>query len=231
MSSTVPPLVTLHLWRLPSRRQIPAALGKLATDRIRLRRAPGVRFAKLLGTSRSFTPTGADLTRWGLLTCWASAEAAAAFEQHPVLRGWDHLARERFRADLVPLRSVGRWSGQAPFGDPAPRPAPGRVAALTRARLRPRRAARFWAAIGPVAADLQQAPGLLASLGIGELPVGMQGTVSLWQDEHALKAFTCAPVHASVMARTSVQGWYAEQLFARFEVRATCGTLDGRDLS
>jgi hypothetical protein len=41
----------------------------MARDRRRLRKSPGVHFAKMLGTGtgESFTPSDADLSRWGAL--------------------------------------------------------------------------------------------------------------------------------------------------------------------
>jgi len=35
--------------------------------------------------------------------------------------------------------------------------------------------------------------------------------------------------HAGVIERTNREGWYAEELFARFGVLSTSGTLDGVD--
>ena len=104
------------------------------------------------------------------------------------------------------------------------------MAALTRARLAVRRTTRFWRAVPPVSADLHRAPGLLAALGIGEAPLGLQGTFSLWESARALNTFAYerAP-HAAAIARTDREGWYAEELFARFAVLSTAGTLDGRD--
>lgn len=231
MSAPVPALVTLHLWRVPPS-AVPAALLRMATDRARVRRTPGVRFAKLLGTGdgRTFTARDADLTRWGLLATWSSAEAARAFEDSRAVRGWRALALETYRLDLHPVAARGRWSGREPFGDPAPVRTGGPVAAVTRARLVTRRAARFWSAVPPVSADLHASPGLLAAVGVGEAPVGLQGTVSLWRNAGALTDFAHrGAAHRAVVARTAAEGWYAEELFARFAVAGSAGTLDGRD--
>lgn len=231
MSAPVPALVTLHLWRVP-RVAVGSALVRMGTDRARVRRTPGVRFAKLLGTGdgRTFTTRDADPTRWGLLTTWARRADADAFESSGVVRGWQRLASETWRAELVPVTARGRWSGRQPFGDPVPERIDGPVAALTRARLVTRRAARFWAAVPPVSADLHSSDGLLEAVGIGEAPVGLQGTFSLWRDERALREFAHrgAP-HREVVARTMTERWYAEELFARFRVVGSTGTLDGRD--
>lgn len=229
MSEPVPALVTLHVWRVSSPVR---ALARMATDRGRARRLPGVRFAKLLGTGdgRTFTVRDADLRTWALLATWADPSYAAAFPTTDLARGWDALAEETWRCDLRPLVSTGRWSGREPFGSPVPARHDGPVAAITRARLSPRRAARFWSAVPPVSAALHQQEGLRAALGIGEAPVGLQGTFSLWESTTALRDFAHGdPAHQEVVARTSAEGWYAEELFARFAVLSSAGTLAGRD--
>ena len=225
------PLVTLHLWGVP-RRAVPRAVLHMATDRIPLRRVPGLRFAKLLGTGsgRTFTVHDADPLRWGLLAVWDDAAAADAFEAGPVPGAWRRFADEQWAARLEPLAARGRWSRREPFGEPQPRPWAGPVAAVTRARLVLRRAATFWAAVPPVSADLYEAPGLRMALGIGEAPLGLQGTFSVWDSTSALNAFAYrrAP-HAAVIARTQREGWYAEELFARFALLSATGTIDGAD--
>jgi hypothetical protein len=232
VTEPVPALVTLHLWTV-ARRSVPQALLRMAVDRERVRRTPGVRFAKLLGTGdgRTFTVRDADPLRWGLLTTWTDPEHARSFEQHSrVARAWRSLAHESFRIDLHPTAARGQWSGREPFGDPRPTRETGAVAAITRARLAPRKAAQFWSAVPPVSADLHRSPGLRAAIGIGEAPVGLQGTFSLWESPAALRDFAHrgAP-HLEVVRRTAEEGWYAEELFARFAVLGTAGTLDGRD--
>lgn len=230
MSEPVPALVTLHLWRVGPG-AVPAALLRMARDRGRVRRLPGVRFAKLLGTGdgRTFTVRDADPLRWGLLATWADPAAAAAFEDTAVARSWERDALESFRVDLRPIASRGVWSGREPFGAPVPVRSEGPVAALTRARLRPRAARGFWRAVPTVSADLRRRRGLRAAIGIGEAPVGLQGTFSLWDSAAALSDFARAEAHAAVVARTVPEGWYAEELFARFAVVGGRGTLDGRD--
>ncbi|WP_091463360.1 monooxygenase [Micromonospora inyonensis] len=218
-------LVTLHVWQV-GRSDLPRVLPRMALGPRRLRATDGVRFAKLLGTGTGtgFGPGDVDPTRWAALTVWTSAEAAAGFDDSPVGRSWARLARASVRLDLRPVASRGEWSRRRPFGAPAGGRVTGPVLALTRARLRPRRALTFWRAVPPVAAALHHAPGLLARFGVGEAPLGWQGTVSLWRDPASLVEFAYRhPEHRAAIARTPTEGWYAEELFARFEVRAVTG--------
>lgn len=245
-------LATVHLWRVP-RRAVPSALARMALDRRELARTPGCRFWKLVGTGdgRTFTLRDADLRTWGLVATWDDAAALSAFERtSTVARGWRRLADEAWRADLAPVRTRGRWAGREPFGvRPRPPGAPsegagdderagraggGRpwgdepVAAITRARLAPRAARRFWAAVPPVAAEARTAPGLLLSVGMGEAPLGLQGTFSVWRSAADLVAFAYRlPEHRAAVDATPGEGWYAEELFARFAVLQTTGTVEG----
>ncbi|MGY1822721.1 monooxygenase [Geodermatophilus sp. SYSU D00079] len=224
-------VTTLHVWGVPGR-AVPAALVRMAADRRPLRRTPGLRFAKLLGTGsgRTFTLRDADPRRWALLAVWDDARAADAFEAGPVVARWRRIADEQWTARLRPLSARGRWSGEEPFGRPWPQRWDGPVAAVTRARLRPRKALTFWRAVPPVSADLHTSPGLRFALGVGEAPLGLQGTVSVWDSPAALNAFAHhrAP-HVAVVRRTAQEGWYAEELFARFGLLSAEGTIGGRD--
>src|SRR5687768_3618648 len=203
----------------------------MGLDRGAVRRTPGLRFAKLLGTGngRTFTVRDADPLRWALLATWTDAAAAARFESSPLLSAWERDAVESCRIDLRPVASRGSWSGRTPFGDPEPVRTDGPVAALTRARLRATSAPGFWRAVPPVSADLGERPGLRAALAIGEAPVGLQGTFSLWDSNAALRDFARGEAHAAVVARTEPARWYTEELFARLAVVGGRGVLDGKD--
>jgi len=225
-----PALVTLHVWRVPSR-HVPAALSRLVLDRRPLKAVGGLTFAKLLGTGhgRTFLPGDVNLRQWALLACWRQAADACVFAGSSVVRRWDRISEERCRVDLRPLGVRGRWSGREPFGNPPPSPYDGPVAAITRARIAPRKAASFWRAVPPVSADLHRADGLRLALGIGEAPIGLQGTFSIWDSAAALRAFAHGrPAHRLAVRRTAEEGWYAEELFGRFALLDATGTLDGR---
>ncbi len=238
--------VTLHVWRIP-RRAVGAALLQLASAR---RKLPGVQFAKFLGTGTglSFGPNDADLTRYAAVVVSAHpvelprwdrlASASARLDLDPLTsRGtWSGLTPftpppDRRRTNPNNDQHPRPTLDDPALDDPAPNspalndPAlDGMVLALTRARLRPTRALTFWRAIPPVARELAAAPGLLARFGIGEAPIGWQGTVSLWRDAADLTRFAYRqPEHRAVIARTSTAGWYAEELFARFAVRRISG--------
>ena len=212
-------LVTLHVWRVP-RRFVGAAFLRMAREPRRLRALPGVRFAKLLGTGTgtSFGAGDADLTRYAALVAWDGETTPGEVD-----RRWAPIAAARARIDLTPIASRGRWSGVEPFTPAGGRP-DGPVLALTRARLRPSRMLTFWRAVPPVVREVAAAPGLLARFGVGEAPIGWQGTVSVWRDAADLTRFAYRqPQHRAVIARTPADRWYAEELFARFAVRDVQG--------
>lgn len=226
-------IVALHVWRV-SARGVPVALARVAHDHLTLRRTPNLRFGKVLGTGNgaTFTPGDATPRRWALLTVWNSAGQLDSFERSGAVRRWDGAAEERLRLLLEPLSSRGRWSRCTPFGSPQPRRYDGPVAALTRARIAPRKLATFWRAVPPVSADLHRCDGLLLALGIGEAPIGLQGTFSLWRSGADLTAFAHRRgPHVEAIRRTATERWYAEELFARFAVVAAAGEFDGRPLT
>ncbi|MCK9924391.1 spheroidene monooxygenase [Frankia sp. AgPm24] len=230
------PLVTVDFWRVP-RRRVGHAVARVATDRAALRHISGLRFAKLLGTgsANSLGMRGADPRQWAMVAVWETPSAARSFERSAPIRAWAALAEERWRIDLHPLSARGQWSRREPFGDPSTAHWPAaaedaRIAVITRARLTARHTLTFRRAVPAVVADLAQAEGLLFCAGIGEAPVGLTGTFSLWHDTASLRRFAYGrPAHAEVVRRTPEVGWYSEQMFARFAVLASRGTLGGRD--
>jgi hypothetical protein len=203
----------------------------MATMPPRLHQVPGLSFFKLLGSGKdrvfSLIP---DFYLYGLLATWTSEKAADTFLQDsPILEAYRSHCQELWTIKMVPLRAQGLWDGQNPFvpADPASL-APGPLAVLTRATIRLQALPSFWRYGATTSKDLVGAPGLIAALGLGELPFVRQATFSLWTDEAAMRQYAYGRAqHQQVIRETRAGRWYREELFARFRVISACGTWKG----
>ena len=222
--------VTLFIWRVHTR-FIPFAIMRMALDRFHLRGVAGLTFYKLLGTGKgeTFTPRDADLWQWGLLVV-GDDNAIERVKSSLLVKRWNARARESAVVNLRPLSSHGMWSRREPFvlnTDSVAKPE-GYVAAITRARIKWRKNLLFWRAVPPVIESLERSDGLICAIGIGEAPIGLQGTFSIWRDAQSLRNFAYkSQAHNQAITATREIGWYSEELFARFCVEASFGSING----
>ena len=227
---STPPVVRLDVWGV-SGSQIARSFLRMGAQRRSVRALPGLQFAKLMGTGsgETFTMRDADPKHWALLTTWVDDSHARAFDDSKVARTWNAGADEQLTVTMRPLVTRGKWSGRDPFAVPDTKAGPGPIAAITRARIKPRMWPTFWSSVPPVSLDLRSDPGVVFTLGIGEAPVGLQGTFSIWRGAKAISDFAYRrPAHAEVVRKTHDLDWYAEEMFTRFQVDSVSGTYNGQ---
>jgi len=207
----------VYFWRI-RRRYIPLALFFMAINKLILKRVPGVSFIKLLGTGRgeTFTPKDADALRWGLLVT-VTEESTKTLDTSKVIKGWQKISTAEYRVILKAISSHGKWSRKEPF-EILKSDWTGKVVAVTRARIVWRKNFMFWSAVPPVTKSLHTSDGLIAAIGIGEAPIGLQGTFSIWENGAALRQFA--------YKGSAHNNWYSEELFARFAVIQERGQLN-----
>jgi hypothetical protein len=165
----------------------------------------------------------ANPLRWGLI---AEVNDLDAFDNSFVIRQWRRNSTSEFRAVIEAISSHGKWAGYEPFV-PSVKEWDGQVIAITRARIAWLQNLRFWRAVPPVTASLKSAPGLVAAIGIGEAPIGLQGTFSIWESPTALRNFAYrGDAHNAAIEATKKYNWYSEELFSRFAVRDMRGSIN-----
>ncbi len=226
-------VASFHLTRYPWLQALGTMAG-LATRARALATTPGLRFARQLGTGRgSQMGLGADLRRWATFLVWEDeADLDAFLVASPLARRWADHGEETWSVRLVPLSEHGSWGGRRPLAgiEPAPGDDGGPVAVLTRARIGMHHWPAFYRSVPAVEEHLRRQPGLLAVVGVGEAPVGLQATFSLWRSAADMDAFAYrGSAHEAVVRRTRAEGWFAEELFARFRPYGSTGTWDGSD--
>ena len=174
----------------------------------------------------------ADLTRWALFAVWDDEAALDRFlADSPLTAYWSRRGLETWTVRLQPLAAHGSWDGVEPLGRlHHPTLDVGPLAVLTRATVRTRRWPRFYRAAAATGEVFRHADGVMASIGVGERPVGRQATFSIWSSADHIAAFAYGtPAHAEVMRRTRAEAWYSEELFARFRPYRSSGSWDGID--
>jgi len=219
-------ITALYFFNTPTK-SLPLAIWSMAVDRGRLRRFKGVSFAKLLGAGKgeTFTPRDADIHRWGFLVV-IDENQLTNLDQSRIVRKWRRFSTNEYRVLLDPISSHGKWSKREPFEIKENIKADGKIAAITRARIKASHTSRFFASVPPVTASLHGSSGLLTAIGIGEAPIGLQGTFSLWSSAADLRTFAYkGEAHTKAISDTEKYQWYAEELFARFSVREERGSM------
>ena len=219
-------MILVFFWKIKAR-YIPWAILHMGLDRLALVRRSDVKFWKLLGAGKgeTFTPKDADILRWGLLVV---VDKDSEIANSKMIKRWNKKSQSQFSAQLSPISVNGAWSKKSPF-DQIPKVTndwSGKVVAITRARIKWRKNVIFWSSVPPVTTSLHSSPGLISAIGIGEAPIGLQGTFSIWESGEAIKNFAYSgAAHKEAIKATHRHAWYAEEMFARFALIESRGSL------
>lgn len=224
-----PGVAALLLVRMTAR-TVPWALVRLARGGPALAGTPGMRFARVLGSGQGggfrLRP---GLDHQGVFAMFDSVRHAEGFvASSPWVAAYRERAVEFLSAVLLVAQSRGSWAGQAMQPVAALR-AGQPVAALTRASIRPRKAAHFWRHAAPSQAALAEATGCRLAAGLGEAPLLRQATFSVWDSVEAMQAYAREGAHAQAVATVARAGCFAESMFVRFVPLQLQGSWQGRD--
>ncbi|WP_019954350.1 spheroidene monooxygenase [Yoonia vestfoldensis] len=220
-------IVTLSFFRFAGPLARAWALTMMGGARWPLSRTRDIGFWKLCGsgTGEGFTPVP-NTAVYAILATWPDIETARTRTNSGIFARYISRATEHWTVFLQTQTARGQWSGQEPFA-PRATTAPGPLAALTRATIKPRILARFWGRVPNISARIGADSNVMFKIGIGEVPMLHQITFSIWPSEAAMAAFARTGPHADAIRAVRDEGWFSEELYARFAVHSDAGTWNG----
>ena len=202
-----------------------------------------INFHKTLGCGKGGTfSKKPDWQQWGLLAIKddMSKHINVDLSHHQLIKeiygsfiaGWyKFFGCELWTVILEPIEGHGTWNGKEAFGKLPPKTDyEGLIAVLTRASIRPGKLTRFWAHVEGAANEMAKADGFLFSQGIGEWLWIRQATLSFWQSKEQMKNFAYKmPHHKEIVQKTRTEKWYSEDMFTRFKVLYTKGSIKNEE--
>lgn len=146
-----------------------------------------------------------------------------------IAKWWKFFGCSQWTLVLQPVEGHGTWDGKEAFGTlPRTSDYDGLIAVLTRATIRVNRLQHFWRHVNGVARLMSSSEGFITSLGIGEVPWIKQATFSIWKNKESLKTFAYKMYeHTEVIRKTRQEKWYSEDMFVRFKIVASHGSVNG----
>lgn len=209
----------------------PFGFLSMAILRVALWFYPKVKFSKLMGCGKNGTfDVNPDLQQWAFMASWGNETEASFFlENSFIAKYWKLFSNETWTVYCEPLESHGLWNGKNVFETKTKGETySGQIGVLTRATIRPTKMVDFWRNVPAVARTIASSPGFITSVGIGEVPFFRQATFSIWKDLESVKNFAYRKKeHAEVIKKTRKRDWYSEELFARFKILKSFGSING----
>ncbi|WP_431158382.1 hypothetical protein [Winogradskyella poriferorum] len=203
------------------------ALGRMGRPPLLEASIEGLTFWKSLGSgSGNGFSIWPDFSTFGLLTVFNSEEEANSFIESEVIEAYTHTAISFTHVYMHTIKAHGRWSDKEPFKKAIDYDVNKPLAVITRATIKPKLIHKFWKYVPSVSKSMDGHTGLIYSKGIGEWPIFMQATFSLWNNGNEMIQYAYKnPKHAQMVKKTRELGWYSEELFSRFHPFKIKGNL------
>ena len=221
-------VVSLSFYRFDGVMARAWAFAMMGLARPAMARLPGVQFWKLCGSGvgEGFTPIP-NLGVYAILCTWPNlATAQRAQAEARIFARYRARASESWTVYMSADSVRGAWSGVAPF-QAQQNTATGPLAALTRATIKPKILSRFWGRVPNISAVIGQDPNVVFKIGIGEVPWLHQVTFSIWPDAQRMANFARTGPHAEAIRAVRDEGWFREELYARFTLLHDEGSWGG----
>jgi hypothetical protein len=201
---------------------------------------PGLTTVKVMGSGHaggfSLRPSA---THQGLVCTFSHLDLALQFLDNPAVQAYRSRARECWTGVMAVQSARGYWDKQAWLtsspealgeqgGATSPAKTLGPFAVLTRASIVPTKAMAFWRYAPAAQADLEQSPGCLLAMGLGEAPLVRQCTFSLWQDTASMLNYAQQGAHQVASAAAYKHQFFSESLFVRMQVLQMAGVWKGQ---
>lgn len=221
-------VVSLSFYRFDSVMARTWAFVMMGLARPVLARIPDIGFWKLCGSGAG---EGFDLKPninvFAILATWPNLETAQrTHANHRLFERYRNRAAETWTVYLNTDTVRGAWSGETPFVASTPAEV-GPLAVLTRATIKPRIMSRFWGRVPNISEVIGQDPNVLFKIGIGDVPWMQQVTFSIWPNAQVMSAFARTGPHAEAIKAVRDEGWFREELYARFTLLKDEGTWNG----
>jgi hypothetical protein len=232
----------LTVVRYPSR-FIYFAICAMALFRLPLKRNKNILFHKLMGCGKNGSfDIHPDWNQWAILIFLNELPDLERSKDNPeeihntlygsFISGWLKKFRcETWTIGLQLMEGHGSWDGKKLLTDEREsNRSTGPIAVLTRATIKWSKLRNFWQNVAPVSNQMKDAPGLITSIGIGEMPLVRQATFSIWESLEHMKTFAYSMhEHREVIKKTRKEKWYSEDMFLRFRPVFSIGSIRGQN--
>lgn len=193
----------------------------------------GVVFSKLLGSgAKNGFSTIPNFGVYVLLCVWESENHANNFFlENEYFIQYKSKCKEYFTAFMQSAEVHGKWDNTQPFIPTAKLSSDKPVMVLTRATIRVSKLLSFWSKVGRVSESLDKYKGLILSIGVGELPLVQQATLSIWKTQSEMMDYAYKnKKHKEVVLLTRKLNWYKEEMFSRFVPYKFQGNWNGKSV-